>query len=406
MQKKEKPKTWMRRRHRVITALLKPFVSVYVRIAYGIRPEPFRQQGDRAYLVLLNHQTVFDQFFVGISFNGPVYYVATEDIFSMGWVSSLIRWLVAPIPIRKQTTDISAVMTCMRVAREGGTIAMAPEGNRTYSGKTEYMNPAIAALARKMKLPIALYRIEGGYGVQPRWADKLRRGKMRGYIAQVIEPETYAAMTNDELLAAIRQGLYVNEGCPGGTFKSRRKAEYLERAVYICPFCGLSKFESRGDHISCTTCGRTIAYGEDKVLTGQGFEFPFRYVNDWYRHQEDYVNQLDTRLHTDVPLFRDEADLSEVIVYQNKNLLRPRAKLALYGNRITVDEDGENPIIFPFEELEAVTVLGKNKLNIYHGKQVYQLKGDKRFNALKYVHIFYRHRNILRGEETSRFLGL
>ncbi len=406
MQTKEKTKTWLLRRHRIITALLRPFISVYVRIAYGIRVEPFRPQSRRAYLVLLNHQTVFDQFFVGVSFNGPVYYVATEDIFSMGWVSSLIRWLVAPIPIRKQTTDISAVMTCIRVAREGGTIAMAPEGNRTYSGKTEYMNPAIAALARKLKLPIALYRIEGGYGVQPRWADKLRRGKMRSYVAQVIEPEEYAAMTNDELLAAIRQGLYVNEACPGGTFKSRHRAEYLERAVYICPFCGFSKFESQGDHISCTTCGKTATYGEDKRLTGQGFDFPFPYVNDWYLYQEDYVNQLDTRLHTEAPLFRDEAALSEVIVYQNKNLLRPKAKLALYGNRITVDEDGENPIIFPFEELEAVTVLGKNKLNIYHGKQVYQLKGDKRFNALKYVHIFYRHRNIIRGEETSRFLGL
>jgi hypothetical protein len=50
-------------------------------------------------------------------------------------------------------------MNCLRVAREGGTIALAPEGNRTYSGKTEYMNPAIAALARKLALPIALYSV-------------------------------------------------------------------------------------------------------------------------------------------------------------------------------------------------------------------------------------------------------
>ena len=50
-----------------------------------------RQQGDRAYLILMNHQTAFDQFFVGMAFKGPVYYVASEDLFSNGWISSLLR---------------------------------------------------------------------------------------------------------------------------------------------------------------------------------------------------------------------------------------------------------------------------------------------------------------------------
>ena len=53
----------------------------------------------------------------------------------------------------------------------------------------------------------------------------------------------------------------------------------------------------------------------------------------------------------------------------------------------------------------AVSVLGKNKLNIYHNNRVYQLKSDKRFNALKYVNIYYRWKNITRGDD-SQFLGL
>ena len=53
-----------------------------------------------------------------------------------------------------------------------------------------------------------------------------------------------------------------------------------------------------------------------------------------------------------------------------------------------------------------ITVLGKNKLNIYHDQKVYQLKGDKRFNALKYMNIFYRHKNIIGGNENGEFLGL
>ncbi|MBQ8267441.1 MAG: hypothetical protein IJZ21_03560, partial [Clostridia bacterium] len=59
-----------------------------------------------------------------------------------------------------------------------------------------------------------------------------------------------------------------------------------------------------------------------------------------------------------------------------------------------------------FDEISAVSVLGRNKANIYFLDKVYQLKGDKRFNALKYVHIYYRHKNITKGNECEQFLGL
>ena len=399
-------KTWIRPRHRIVRNILYVILGPYCRIRYGIRVEPFREQEDRPYLILLNHQTPFDQFFVGMSFRNPIYYMASEDIFSNGWVSSLIRWLIAPIPIKKQTTDITAVMNCIKVAREGGTIAIAPEGNRTYSGRTVYMRPGIAPLARKLKLPIALYRIEGGYGAEPRWSNTVRRGKMRSYVSRVIQPEEYETLTNDELMDIIRQGLYVDEANPDGIFKSNKRAEYLERAIYVCPFCGLSEFKSHGNEITCSACGKTVHYGENKQLQGVGFDFPFPFVAQWYDYQEEFICGMDVTVHTDAPLFEDTARLSEVIVYKHKKLLRKDAKIRLYGDRVTIDEGTSDELVFPFSEADAVTVLGRNKLNIYHGKHVYQFKGGKRFNALKYVHIYNRYCNITRGEADSKFLGL
>lgn len=401
-----KNKKWMRFRHRVVRNLAYIPMYIYTRWKYGIRAKRFREQGDRAYLILLNHQTPFDQFFVGLSFRGPVYYLATEDIFSMGWISSLIRFLVAPIPIRKQTTDAAAVKTCIRVAREGGTIALAPEGNRTYSGKTEYMNPAIAALARKLGMPIALYRIEGGYGVQPRWTDGVRKGHMTSSVVRVIEPEEYAQLTNEQLLEAIREGLYVNEGVADGRFRSNKRAEYLERAMYVCPFCGLSVFESHGNEIECLTCRRKITYGEDKRLTGVDFEFPFSFVTEWYDYQHEFMCAFDVTQHTETPLYRDRAEVTEVIVYQHKEPLRKSAEICLYGDRIVLDEGGSRECVFPFAQVTAAAVLGRNKLNVYHDGHVYQFKGDKRFNALKYVHTYFRYKNISKGEEHGKFLGL
>jgi len=402
----KKKKTWMRHRHKVITAILRPILHPYCVWKYGITVEPFRQQGDRAYLILMNHQTPFDQFFVAMSFRGPVYYVATEDLFSNGWVSSLIRWLVAPIPIKKQTTDIGAVMNCIRVAREGGTIAMAPEGNRTYSGRTEYMNPAVASLAKKLKLPIALYRIEGGYGVEPRWSDKVRKGKMRAYVSEVIEPEEYASLTADELYERIRAGLQVNEDVADAAFHSNRRAEYLERVMYVCPFCGLSEFESHGNEAVCKKCGRRIHYGADKRISGLGFDFPFEFMAQWYDYQKDYVNGLDVTAFTEKSLYQDTARLSEVILNKRKEILRKQCQVLLYGDRVVIDEAGPDPMVLPFGEITAASVLGRNKLNIYHGDHVYQFKGSKRFNAVKYVNFYFRYKNIVRGEESGKFLGL
>lgn len=399
---KEKPKTkkkkWTHPRHRVITETVRIFLVPYILLRYGIKVTKFREDKKRNYLILLNHQTPFDQFFVGMAFRGPLYYMATEDIFSMGWVSKLIRWIIAPIPIKKQTTDIQAVMNCIKVAREGGSIAIAPEGNRTYSGKTAYMNPAIAPLARKLGLPVLLYRIEGGYGAEPRWSDVIRKGKLRGFVSRVIEPEEAAAMTNDELYAAIRDGLYVNEAVADTEYRHKKLAEYLERCIYICPHCGISRFESHGDTLTCLGCGKSAKYLPTKEFEG---DFGFQFVNDWYEYQINYVNQLDTREYLEKPLFEDVSDLYLVHVYDRKELLQKDIRLVMYGDRILL---GDKEL--SFADISTITVLGKNKMNIYAGKDLYQLKSHKRFNALKYMHLFYRAKNIEKGNPDETFLGM
>ena len=399
-------KPWVRTRHKIISILLYPIIWLLVFFKYGVRPERFRGLEKGPYLILYNHQTPMDQFFVGASFPGAVYYLATEDIFSNGWISSLLRWLVAPIPIRKEAMDIAAIRTMLKVAKEGGTIAIAPEGNRTYSGKTEYMLPTIGHLAKQLGLPIVLYRIEGGYGVEPRWSSTVRRGPMRAYPSRVIKPDEYASMSADELFEEIQQGLYVNDSFAGGLYKSRKKAEYLERAAYVCPACGFTRFQSDGDEIECMTCFRKIRYREDKVLEGVDFDFPFAFFNDWYEFQRGFVNRQDVTKMTETPLFRDQAKISEVIVYHKKMLKFKHADIQLYGDRIKIENEDQEPWVISFDRVASATVLGRNKLNVHTENKIWQFKGDQHFNALKYVNIFYRYRNITQGDQDGEFLGL
>ena len=396
----EKTSTWRKPRHKAVVTLLRPILEPYVRRKYHITAEPFPEQEDRPYLIVMNHQTGFDQFFPFLIFDRPIYFVASEDIFSMGWISNVIRWLVAPIPIKKQTTDLQAVKNCIRVAREGGTICLAPEGNRTFHGKTVYIKPSIASLAKKLGLPVVIFRIEDGYGIQPRWSDVVRKGKMRCYVKRVIEPEEYSSMSREAFADLLQTELTVDEARVTSQFPHPKNAEFLERVVYTCPDCGFSPLESHGDMIRCTTCGLGVRHLPTKELEGIAKPFPHRFVADWYQWQNDYVNQTDLLACTDSPVFRDSARISRVHTGKRKELIQKEAAIQLFGDRITVGDRA-----FPFDDLDAVVVLGKNKLNLYAGSELYQLKGGKRFNALKYVNFFHRYKNIKAGDH-NEFLGL
>ena len=104
-------------------------------------------------------------------------------------------------------------------------------------------------------------------------------------------------------------------------------------------------------------------------------------------------------------MFKDEASLFEVILYDKKKLLQRNTEIRLCADRISFTLNGE-VVDLPYEKISALAVLGKNKLNIYYEGKLYQLKGDERLNALKYVHLYYRAKNILKGEEDGKFLGL
>lgn len=407
MKKKNNAKKWIRFRHYVVRTVAYPLIKLYSTIKYGVKVEPFKQQKKgQSYLILFNHQTAFDQFFVGFAFKGPVYYVASEDIFSMGFVSKLLRYAVAPIPIKKQTTDVHAVMTCRKVAKEGGTIAIAPEGNRTYSGKTEHINPAIVGLIKLLKLPLLLYRLEGGYGVHPRWSDDVRKGKMKGYVSRIVEPEEYATMSDDEILALVQEGLYVNEGVADASFRHKRLAEGLERAMYVCPKCGITTFHTNKDVATCTHCGLQVRYLPTKELVGIDEEFPFRFTTEWYEYQCKVMRELDLTPYEENPIFVEmDTLLSEVALYQRKKPISKGTALSAFGNRFEIAYGNEH-LVLPFDQVSAVTVLGKNKLNIYFDKKVWQFKGNKSMNALKFVNLFYHYKNIKAGDPNGEFLGL
>ena len=228
---------------------------------------------------------------------------------------------------------------------------------------------------------------------------------MRAYVAEVIDPSEYKDMSDEELFAKIRDGLYVNEAVADVAYRHKKRAEYIERAIYVCPHCGLSSFESHGSTVMCKRCGLSAEYTERKELRSEAEGFDFGFLADWYDYQCRYVNSLDTRDLTDEPLYTECGDLYNVIRCKKKELIEKGVRINLFGDRVEIKTE-EKTLVFSFDTTEAVTVLGRNKLNIYHGDSIYQIKPPKRFNALKYVNLYHRYKNLVKGVENAEFLGL
>lgn len=394
---------WIKPRHKVFRKILYPLVGLYVKAKTGIKIEKFKGKDKGPYLVVYNHQTGYDQFIFPLSFSFPLYQVASDDIFSMGILSKIINYIAKPIPIKKNVSDITAVKTCIKVAKEGGSIALSPEGNRTYSGQTGHFNPAIVGLIKLLNLPVLIYRIEGGYNALPRWADKPRKGKVRAYVKNVIPQEQVASLSKEQLLQLLTQELHNNDYDLTENYTGKRKAEYLERVAYVCPKCGLSQFISHKNTITCQDCGLEVEYLDNKQLKCTNDEFSFKNYLEWYNYQNNFINNFDLFSQKDA-YYREQCNLFKVIACKKKISLYKNCTIALYGDKIEV-VSGDQSLIMPFEKVTGVSVLGRNKLNVYYEGSVYQVKSNKHFNAVKYLNFYHRYNNQTK-ENGSEFLGL
>lgn len=394
-----KRKKWVRPRHAVFHFLGR-FIYLFVNAKMHYKCKIYKLEKGKPNLILCNHQTAWDMGMLYMSFNRPLYFVASDDLFSERY-SKALEYIFAPIPKSKSLHDVGAIRAMKQVINEGGNVAMYPEGNRTYSGKTEYIDPALVKLIRFLKVPVILYNIQGGYGVMPRWSQKVAKGKFVGFVKKVLEPSDYQAMSDEELYNLIIENLAVDDTTLNCTYKGKRRAECVERLLYICPDCGLSEFTSYGNNFKCKNCGREYHYNEDLTISALEGNTKFKYLKDWYEYQNDYINSHDFSSYKNQPVY-----ITKDIVLKENKVRVGKAKIYEgevkgYYNRF---EFGN--LVYYFDDITAVTNLGRCKVGFYvDGKKYQFIDKDKRYAGIKYMHLFYRYKN-LKENNGSKFLGL
>jgi 1-acyl-sn-glycerol-3-phosphate acyltransferase len=117
-------------------------------------------------LLVCNHVSFLDVFFVGIPLRRPLNYVARSTLF-IPVLGPLIR-SVGGFPIQREGIGASGMKETFKRVRAGGIVALFPEGTRSHDGELGPLKPGIAVLASRMGVPVVPAAVAGLHESWPR----------------------------------------------------------------------------------------------------------------------------------------------------------------------------------------------------------------------------------------------
>lgn len=365
-------------RHQVFFKLLRPVIWLFTRLYYGYHAEKFAIKDGKQYLILSNHQALLDPAFVVLSFTKLPYIIASDHLNSNGFFQRLLRYCFAPIYKHKAAADIKCIRTCLKTVKDGGSILLFPTGNRVWADYSFYVDPSVVKLIRMLKIPVLLYQLQGGYGVDPRWGRRKRRGPFEGKVVRELTCEEIAAMDDNTLYQTVVDGLRYIDSEHGGHYRCKSRAEYLERLLFLCPRCGKTEtLRSDGAFIRCDSCGLAVEFGEDLLLHCDDDSFPYRRLVDWYNGEKLWTTQQEIK--EDAVIWQDDG--VEGCRYSGTE----RQELGSVTVTLTDKALSFGDVTLPLADITAATIISGAKLVITAGDDGYMLQGHPRFNAIKYV---------------------
>jgi 1-acyl-sn-glycerol-3-phosphate acyltransferase len=129
------------------------------------------------FLLISNHQSVLDPFFIQTWVPQPVHPMAKSTQFASPIFAAVMKRCYA-FPVRRFQVDPQAVRTALRRLAAGHPVHIYIEGERSWDGAIRPPKPGTVRLALKAGVPILPCGLDGAYDVWPRWDRALRRGRV------------------------------------------------------------------------------------------------------------------------------------------------------------------------------------------------------------------------------------
>lgn len=371
------------RANRPIVRILRVIVRLVLMPFFRVRTENLEViNGHTGPMVMLgNHSAVIDPFVVGMFVNKPIHFVVSDSQFRSRVFAFFLR-LAGSIPKTKAISDLDTVKKIVEVKRMREVIGIFPEGQSSWDGHSLPFVKSTEKLVRSLKIPVVVAQLRGAYFSWPRWAKKPRRGRITVHFERILTPEQIRSMTVEEVGSAITQALtsdaYEYQRGEGIEYEGSAQAEYLERALHVCPACrGISTLQSRGRTLRCTTCSYEVIYNRRGFFEAKRGPLQFETIRDWNLWQSSVFQEyLDQRVDTPTgdPLLVEPEVLIEV-GYKSSPLenLGIAQEVVLYPGEIRASIAGNDEVVFPIHAIEGINVQNNEHLEFYCFDNLYRL---------------------------------
>jgi len=332
------------------------------------------------YLILPNHTSVWDPFFVNKFIPGVIHYVVSDSNFR----SKLVEFglgLVGSIPKTKVMSDLDTVKNIMKVTKAGGIVGIFPEGQNTWDGHTLPMYYSTAKLAKLLRVPVLTARIAGAFLSRPRWSKTRRRGRVVIRYELAFTPKQLRESSVAEIDARLAELLEHDEfeynRIHRQKFVGPDRAEYAEIALFTCPqCCSFHTLRSHGNVLECSGCGYAVRmdlYGFFQPVSGA---LRFDTMRAWNLWQ---VEELQKQLHAFVgnpdagPIFTEKSVKVE-IGYKSMPLEHYRTgAIELYPDRIELTPADAPTESFPLASIVGINVQNNERLEFYVNDNLFKI---------------------------------
>ena len=370
-----------RKRHTLLWKGIRPLTILTAKVLFNFDADICREKGPL--IILPNHNADLDPLLVSYAFPEPVYFVASEHIMR-GKAGNFLRWATDIIPRQKGGNASGTVRNILRHLGNGHNVCLFPEGNRSWDGETRPITPATGKMVRMSGAKLVTYRTEGIYFSSPRWSGcSLRRGKARGKIVGVYEPEYLKSITASAVQELIERDLYesayTRQRKKPVKFKGRHLAEHLETFLFMCPHCHAEgKMRSEGNYFICEECGTKLRYTEEGFFAGENCIFDS--VLDWSIWQRDRIKEK-CSAESDEPIFVDsDLELHSVSTAENKKFLAC-GTMKLFRDRLELP-DGT---VIGVHNISGMSILGAQNLYFSSNNQNFLITSKKVRCTSKYL---------------------